>query len=140
VRPRPAQLRLHNIFRQYEAPEISGDAVIGIVAAQDGVDFTGLVIDFIMPYSPHQLLQRQEAALYKTRALADIPLVWMARQAEAVGLSFDWTCLPDPTKLNHKAPKHDSSSGLFALDRYHPMLREIGMKKARPCKRAGHNI
>jgi hypothetical protein len=47
----------------YEAPEISGDAVIGIVAAQDGVDFTGLVTDFIMPYSPHQLLQRQEAAL-----------------------------------------------------------------------------
>jgi hypothetical protein len=27
------------------------------------------------------------------------------------------------------APAHDSSSGLFALDRYHPTLREIGMKK-----------
>jgi len=42
---------------------ISGDTVIGKVAAQDDVDFTGLVTDFIMPYSPHQLLQRQEAAL-----------------------------------------------------------------------------
>jgi uncharacterized protein (DUF2235 family) len=66
---------------------------------------------------------------YKTRQLADIPLVWMAKQAEAVGLSFDWTCLPDPTKLDDTAPAHDSSSGLFAVDRYHPTLREIGMKK-----------
>jgi uncharacterized protein (DUF2235 family) len=66
---------------------------------------------------------------YKTRRLADIPLVWMAKQAEAVGLTFDWTCLPDPTALDVTAPAHDSSSGLFALDRYHPTLREIGMTK-----------
>jgi hypothetical protein len=66
---------------------------------------------------------------YRTRRLADIPLVWMAGQAEAVGLSFDWACLPDPTALNVTGPAHDSSSGLFALDRYHPALREIGMKK-----------
>jgi uncharacterized protein (DUF2235 family) len=66
---------------------------------------------------------------YNTRALADIPLVWMVRQAEAVDLSFDWTCLPDPTKLDVAAPAHDSSSGLFELDRYHPILREIGMKQ-----------
>jgi hypothetical protein len=31
--------------------------------------------------------------------------------------------------LDDTAPAHDSSSGLFALDRYHPTLREIGMKK-----------
>jgi len=66
---------------------------------------------------------------YKTRALADIPLVWMARQAEATGLALDWSCLPDPGKLNVIAPSHDSSSGLFALDHYHPTLREIGMTK-----------
>jgi hypothetical protein len=66
---------------------------------------------------------------YKTRRLADIPLVWMAKQSEAVGLTFDWTCLPDPTALDVTAPTHDSSSGLFALDRYHPTLREIGMTK-----------
>jgi uncharacterized protein (DUF2235 family) len=66
---------------------------------------------------------------YKTRSLADIPLVWMAKQAEGVGLTFDWKCLPDPTMLDVTAPAHDSSSGLFALDRYHPTLREIGMKK-----------
>lgn len=66
---------------------------------------------------------------YKTRALADIPLVWMARQAEAAGLALDWSCLPDPKQLDPTAPAHDSSSGLFALDRYHPTLREIGGKK-----------
>lgn len=66
---------------------------------------------------------------YKTRSLADIPLVWMARQAEAAGLALDWKCLPDPTMLDTTAPSHDSSSGLFALDRYHPTIREIGMKK-----------
>jgi hypothetical protein len=53
----------------------------------------------------------------------------MAKQAEVVGLTFDCTCLPDPTALDFTAPAHDSSSGLFALDRYHPTLREIGMKK-----------
>lgn len=66
---------------------------------------------------------------YNTRKLADIPLVWMARQAEAVGLSLDWTCLPNPATLDPTAPSHDSSSGLFTLDRYHPTIREIGMQK-----------
>lgn len=66
---------------------------------------------------------------YKTRSLADIPLVWMARQAEVAGLALDWKCLPDPSTLDGTAPAHDSSSGLFALDRYHPVLREIGMKQ-----------
>ena len=31
--------------------------------------------------------------------------------------------------LDATAPAHDLSAGLFALDRYHPTLREIGMKK-----------
>ena len=66
---------------------------------------------------------------YKTRSLADIPLVWMAKQAETTGLALDWKCLPDPSMLDVSAPAHDSSSGLFALDRYHPTLREIGMTK-----------
>lgn len=66
---------------------------------------------------------------YVTRKLADIPLVWMARQAEATGLALDWTCLPDPATLDPTAPAHDSSSGFFAVDRYIPTVREIGMKK-----------
>jgi uncharacterized protein (DUF2235 family) len=66
---------------------------------------------------------------YRTRALADIPLVWMAKRAKAIGLAFDWTCLPDPGTLDAAAPAHDSSSGLFAVDRYRPTLREIGGKE-----------
>jgi uncharacterized protein (DUF2235 family) len=66
---------------------------------------------------------------YNTRTLADIPLVWMAKQAEAAGLALDWKCLPDPQTVNPLAPSHDSSSGLFALDRYHPTIRAIGSKK-----------
>jgi uncharacterized protein (DUF2235 family) len=65
----------------------------------------------------------------RTRSLADIPLVWMAKQAETAGLALDWTCLPDPTQLDPTGACHDSSSGLFALDRYRPTLREIGMTK-----------
>ena len=63
---------------------------------------------------------------YRTRTLADIPLVWMAKRAETDGLALDWTCLPDPDTLDVTALVHDSSAGLFALDRYHPMLREVG--------------
>jgi uncharacterized protein (DUF2235 family) len=66
---------------------------------------------------------------YTRRSLADTPLVWMAKQAESAGLALDWKCLPDPTRLDPKAVYHDSSSGLFAIDRYRPTLREIGMTK-----------
>jgi hypothetical protein len=66
---------------------------------------------------------------YPTRKLADIPLVWMARQAEKLGLALDWSCLPDPKMLDPASPMHDSSSGLFALDHYRPTLRAIGDKK-----------
>jgi hypothetical protein len=69
---------------------------------------------------------------YRTRVLADIPLVWMARQAEAAGLAIDWTCLP-AGPLNAAAAAHDSSSGLFALDHFRPTLRRIG---ERPCETA----
>jgi uncharacterized protein (DUF2235 family) len=65
---------------------------------------------------------------YVTRTLADIPLVWMARKAEQDGLALDWTCLPDPEKLENLAPSHDSSSGLFSVDRFSPTLREVLQK------------
>jgi uncharacterized protein (DUF2235 family) len=45
---------------------------------------------------------------YLTRKLADIPLVWMAKKAEADGLVLDWSCLPDPAQLDPHAPMHDS--------------------------------
>ena len=62
---------------------------------------------------------------YVTRRLADIPLVWMARKAETEGLALGWSCLPDPDKLDPKAANHDSSSGVFVVDRLRPTYREI---------------
>ena len=62
---------------------------------------------------------------YKTRALADIPLVWMAKKAEGDGLELDWTCLPPPAALNFKAPVHDSCSGVFLLDSFRRTWREV---------------
>ena len=65
---------------------------------------------------------------YITRTLADIPLVWMARKAEADGLVLDWTCLPSLEDLQPLAPSHDSSSGLFSIDRFSPTFREVLQK------------
>ena len=54
MRPRPAQLpaaqhlapvTFDDPIDFYEAPEISGDAVVSIVAAKDGVDFADLFTD-----------------------------------------------------------------------------------------------
>jgi hypothetical protein len=59
----PSPVTFYDPIDFSEAPEIPGNTVIAIVASQDGVDFVGLVTDFIMPYSPHQLLQRDKAAL-----------------------------------------------------------------------------
>jgi hypothetical protein len=60
---------------------------------------------------------------YVTRALADIPLVWMAKNAEQEGLALDWSCLPDPNKLDPLAPTHDSRTLVFAADRIRPTWR-----------------
>jgi uncharacterized protein (DUF2235 family) len=62
---------------------------------------------------------------YASRALADIPLVWMAEKAQQQGLSLDWSCLPDKARLDPLAAAHNSSSGLFRADRLMPMYREI---------------
>src|ERR1019366_5722482 len=52
----PSPVTFYDPIDFSEAPEIPGNTVIAIVASQDGVDFVGLVTDFMMPYSPHQLL------------------------------------------------------------------------------------
>ena len=62
---------------------------------------------------------------YVSRKLADIPLVWMAKKAEADGLALDWSCLPDSTRLDPHAPMHDSRTLVFAKDRLTPTYREI---------------
>lgn len=68
---------------------------------------------------------------YKTRTLADIPLVWMAGKAQADGLQLDWTCLPDKASLNPLAPTHDSCTGTFLLDSFRRTWREVA---GQPCK------
>lgn len=62
---------------------------------------------------------------YVTRTLADIPLVWMGKTAEAKGLALDWSCLPEPSALTPLAPIHDSRTGLFTADRLRPTFREV---------------
>jgi len=62
---------------------------------------------------------------YATRALADIPLAWMAKKAEQDGLALDWSCLPDPNNLDPLAPTHDSRTPVFLMDRIRPTWREI---------------
>jgi hypothetical protein len=56
-----APLTLDDPLDSYEAPEISGDAVVSIVAAKEGVNFADLFTDRLMSYSLHELLQRRKA-------------------------------------------------------------------------------
>ncbi len=63
---------------------------------------------------------------YAERALADIPLAWMAEEAEAAGLVLDWSMLPDPARLDPLAAQHDSRQGLSAKDRLTPTYRRVG--------------
>jgi uncharacterized protein (DUF2235 family) len=62
---------------------------------------------------------------YADRGLADIPLVWMAKKAEGCGLALDWSVLPDPLKLDHSAPSHNSRHGFSIKDRWTPTFREV---------------
>ena len=63
---------------------------------------------------------------YQTRALADIPLGWMARHAAEDGLEIDWgslSALCEP--LDALAPTHDSRTLAFALDKLRPTWRQV---------------
>ena len=46
---------LHGAVHLGETPKISGDAVVGIVAAQEAANFAHLVTDRVMSYLPHTL-------------------------------------------------------------------------------------
>src|SRR6202043_1756380 len=109
----PMPVTLHGTVHLYKTPNISGDPVISIVAAQEGIDFADLVTDRVMSYLPHKLLQRRKAAP-QARFLGAHPnlevtlLVSRAiqRQAQEVdGLrafsaAFACVSLREPTKLN----------------------------------------
>ncbi|HUF55163.1 MAG TPA: DUF2235 domain-containing protein [Thermohalobaculum sp.] len=62
---------------------------------------------------------------YAESRLADIPLVWMAKQAEEATLVLDWSVLPDPQKLDPLAPQHDSRQGWSWKDRLTPTYRRV---------------
>ncbi|USI74738.1 DUF2235 domain-containing protein [Sphingomonas morindae] len=62
---------------------------------------------------------------YGDRALADIPLLWMATRAAAAGLVLDPACLPSPATLDPHAPQHQSSRGSFAYSRLAPVYRRV---------------
>lgn len=65
---------------------------------------------------------------YENRALADIPLLWMAEKAEASGLAIDRSVLPTRAELNPCAPRHESRDGWSRKDRLTPTIRCVGGK------------
>lgn len=62
---------------------------------------------------------------YLKRGLADIPLHWMAGEAERAGLSLDWSMLPAPAALDPLAPQHESRLNWSRKDRLTPTIRQI---------------
>lgn len=63
---------------------------------------------------------------YAERSLADLPLVWMAEEAEKAGLVIDWSMLPGRDGLDPLAEQHDSRQGLSIKDRLTPTYRRVG--------------
>ena len=54
-----------------------------------------------------------------------MPLVWMAKKAEADGMRLDWSCLPDPAGIDASSPTHDSCTGVFLLDGFRRTWRQV---------------
>ena len=63
---------------------------------------------------------------YRSRRLADIPLGWMAKHAEAESLEIDGACLPMLAgPLDPLAPTHESRTLLFEADKLRPTWRQV---------------
>lgn len=66
---------------------------------------------------------------YQDRRLADIPLRWMAEEAEAAGLRLDWDMLPPPDGRPPVdaalAPQHESRLNWSRKDRLTPTIRQV---------------
>ena len=60
---------------------------------------------------------------YGSRLLADIPLRWMAQEAEKAGLKLDWDMLPQ--QEDPLAPQHESRLNWSRKDRLTPTIRQI---------------
>ena len=65
---------------------------------------------------------------YDLRSVADIPLRWMAKRAEAQGLKLDWDAGALPAydaPLNPLADVHESREGYSNKDKFSPTIRRI---------------
>jgi hypothetical protein len=57
-----APVSLDGSIHLEQRADVSRDAVVGVVSAQDGIDLADLLADLVMPNAPHQFLQRQKAS------------------------------------------------------------------------------
>ena len=62
---------------------------------------------------------------YSQRALADIPLVWMAEEAAKAGLQLDDEILPNRVTLDACAPQHESRQSWSRKDLLSPTIRQV---------------
>jgi uncharacterized protein (DUF2235 family) len=62
---------------------------------------------------------------YRRRALADIPLLWMAEEAAKAGLQLDLGMLPDRQSLDACAPQHESRQSWSRKDLLTPTIRQV---------------
>jgi uncharacterized protein (DUF2235 family) len=67
---------------------------------------------------------------YHERNLADIPLLWMAKEAQKAGLQLDWDMLPSRVvgTLDPCAPQHESRLSWSRKDLLTPTIREVAGK------------
>lgn len=68
---------------------------------------------------------------YGDHRLSDIPLFWMAQEAEASGLVLDWEMLPREEALDPLAPQHESRLNWSRKDRLTPTIRQIAGAKTK---------
>lgn len=62
---------------------------------------------------------------YARSALSDIPLHWMAKEAQRAGLDLDWDMLPREETLDPLAPQHESRRSWSRKDRVTPTIRMV---------------
>lgn len=62
---------------------------------------------------------------YCSRALADIPLLWMAEEAVKTGLQLDTAMLPDRQSLDACARQHESRQSWSRKDLLTPTIRQV---------------
>ncbi len=73
----------HDPVHSLQGPEISADAIVGIMPSQDLIEAGLLVLEWQVPYSPHQVAEVGQAAS-KSRLPCSQPLQYAADSFVAV--------------------------------------------------------